>query len=172
METTTKETNGFVKASKKERKVLGEIFNKCPKIANVEYSDEAGNDRWDFKFTLNSGKEYIGDIKCRNVKHNKYPDVLIEAKKVKWLVEEAKKTSKVPILICHYTDKIALIWNLTKVPTEYTSQMKYCPLTTAGNRRYVQKEVYYLKIEGAKQIDLNQIEKPDTKTDKNNGEKR
>lgn len=162
METITQ--NAFVKASKKERRILATIFAKC-NVKDIEYSDEEGNARWDFKFTSKSDKPYIGDIKCRNIAHNKYDDVLIESKKVEWLVKEAKKTDSVPILICSYTDDIALIWDLTNVPSTHTKQVKRCPETTCGSRRWVNKDVYFLDVKAGKKIQLTN-QKAKSNTDK------
>lgn len=139
-------TSAFVNASKKERKTLVKLFNTLG-VTDYEFSPENGMDRWDFKFTLN-GIDYIGDVKCRNIKHDAYKDSLIDKSKLDFLIEEGKNENRVPLIIVSYSDDVICSWNLSKINIKYTQ--KYCNRTTAVSTGKRMKDVGLLLLTDAK----------------------
>lgn len=145
--------NAFTNASKKERKTLIELFNKLG-ITDYEFSPENGMDRWDFKFTAN-GIDYIGDVKCRNIKHDAYKDSLIDKSKLDFLMNEGKKEKRVPLIIVSYTDDVICSWNLSKIKIKYTK--KFCNRTTAVNTGKRMKDVGLLLLTDAKKHTIENV---------------
>lgn len=126
---------------------------KVRKIMNESFSS------YDFIFTYKEDYIYFTEVKTRSVRHDDYPDTILEEMKVDniyKLIKEANKIKKVlaeirPGFLVRFTDSM-YFFDLVRTPT--TTSIKKCPKHTAsdGNNYYVDKKLVHFKIQDGKKI--------------------
>lgn len=141
--------SAFDQAEILERQQLIKIFAKKG-ITDYEFTEIGSLDRYDFKFNYN-GKTFFGDIKNRNIKSSDYKDSLIDKSKIDYLIDTGHKNDWIPMIICTYSDKVALIWYILQEIQggKIKFEKKYCNRTTAVDNGKKMKEVALLLISNA-----------------------
>lgn len=152
--TATSAVSAFDRAEIKEREQLTKIFA-AKGISDYEFTEVGSHIRYDFKFKFD-GKTYFGDIKNRAIKSDTYKDSLIDKSKIDFLIGEGEKNGWIPMMVCTYTDNVALSWYLLKEVQSggIKVQQKYCNKTTAVNSGKKMKEVALLLTANASKINL------------------
>ncbi len=116
-----------------------ELFKKLANQLNLQIIHFTEHyDCYDVLF-VSGGTEWIGEIKKRECNSNKYPNYILEKKKV----DSIKSTfpSK-KIMYINFFDDTTLMWDITNINQKvYT---KYLPKTTAGKKIKIKKEYYLL----------------------------
>jgi hypothetical protein len=151
--------NKFNEYSKREREML-ELISPSLNLKIESTTDIDGYDSFDFTGYIN--RQYIlGEIKCRDFEHNKYPTAYLELDKLNRIMDENKeayiKENRIPHLLCFYNDGIALLFNLMDTPI--TIEYKWAWKCTADKSKgKTHKAFIALPIEKAQKINMNGLQ--------------
>jgi hypothetical protein len=138
--------------SHKERLVLEHIFKKT-KVTDYEFTDPNGWARYDAIARID-GKEYMIELKNRNIKSTQYNTIILDEGKVKWMIEECKRTNRIPIFIATFADDKYIGINLFNALNTATKSEVSTPISTADDHRKIKKTMCYFKISNVKELGL------------------
>lgn len=143
----------FINASEKERQLMKQLFNQY-NVNSYIFTPPDSYDREEGYYTgSTSNIPYIFEVKNRNVTSTRYSTAMIEADKVKYLIEQAKERNEEPILFFFYNDGYWFSQQLDK-DFEYPTVSMPMPTTTMGNwKEYVYKDCVEFPIKNLRKYD-------------------
>jgi len=127
--------NKFEK-SEQEGRELFKIFANQLNLQIIHFTKQS--DCYDVLF-VSGGTEWLGEIKKRECNSNKYPDYILEKKKVDTI--KLNFPSK-KIMYINFFDDTTLLWDITNINQKVHT--KYLPKTTSGKNTKIKKEYYLL----------------------------
>jgi hypothetical protein len=146
--------NKFEAAGEIERQKMTQLFHLFG-VVNYDFTSSKGYERIEGYYTGRTGNEYIFEVKCRNLTTSAYTETIIEKSKVEAVIEESQKSNHKPILFFFFEDGKCLYQRLKKdalYPTFWAS----APITTMGNRTYIDKEFNSFFVDPKHIINLNE----------------
>ena len=142
----------FESASQAERDQMKRLFNQMG-ITAYTFTDSAGFDRYDGKYTGKTGNEYVFEIKNRQVPSDTYITTLIDADKVEAVINESKKSKHKPALFFFFEDNKVMYQPLS-VDQYYQTTTMNIKKTTMGDTTKRNKTMIEFKINNEKLITL------------------
>lgn len=140
-------SNEFTNCEAKGRELLYNVLTQCFNLNPTTITFTDNYCRHDCETS-----EYLIEVKVMNVTHTQYPDYVLEAEKLEYMLSSAALTGKKPLYVNFFTDGVCVIWGLSGVKQRVLPVTKRCKQTTAKYGGYINKQVYMLAIDNTAMI--------------------
>lgn len=143
----------FEVASNAERIQMKRLFIQMG-VTAYTFTNSAGYDRYDGKYTASTGNEYVFEVKNRNIQSDTYSTAIIDATKVEAVINESKNSKHKPVLFFFYSDNKVMFQPLSE-SQYYSTTKRNIQQSTMGDRTKKEKTIIEFNITTKQLITLN-----------------